>query len=377
MREDALGDQVQGPHERKGKHRDAVPTPPLETRHIFLDTQVFRKLGHNPRNRALTLLRDHIRAHRIILHTTDITLLEIKRQIRERVEAQVRAMDAAEKDFVQWRKASPANGPTAPIRMEAEALAADMFGQMTRFLTHDCSAVGHNALDLDPRQIFEKYFSRQPPFHGENSKEFPDAFALAALTQWCAEARERLYVVTEDKAMAETARRHASLLPLKDLHDVLTRATADLDAEGEAIADATLNLPNFDGSFQNALTLETKDVVFIYSGDLPEGEAYGGELISIDMIDGWSVVGLSQDRITLILGVHATVRVEIQFEDRDDAHYDREDGVWFGVRSAATEIDEEVRLEVLVDLDRVTGLVIEARILDDEVGVHGPSDYEY
>ncbi|KAK0358411.1 hypothetical protein LTR94_035548, partial [Friedmanniomyces endolithicus] len=71
--------------------------------------------------------------------------------------------------------------------------------------------------------------------------------------------------------------------------------------------------------------------------------------------------------------------VEIQFEDRDDGRYDREDGVWYGVRSAATEIDEEVRLRVLVNLDRSSGKVVEARILDDEFGVHAPSHdgYDY
>lgn len=365
--------------ERKGRTKGAAPAIPLETRHVFLDTQVYRKLGHNPRNRALAVLYDHIRAHKIILHITDVTLLEIQRQIRERIDAQIRAMEAVEKHFVQWRKASPSNGPSAPITIEAEPLAADMFDQIRQFVTQDCSAVGHNALDVDPRIIFDTYFTRQPPFHGENSKEFPDAFALAALTRWCSEKRERLYVVTEDKAMAEAAARHSDLLPLKDLHDVLTRAAADLDTEGEAIAEATLNLPGFDNSFLDALTEEMKAVVFIYSGDLPEGEAYEGALVSVEVIDDWSVVGLSQNRITLILSVMAIARVEIQFEDRDDARYDREDGVWYGARSAATEIDEEVRIQVLVDLDRSSGQVVEARILDDEVGVHGPSDdiYDY
>ncbi|ANF53639.1 hypothetical protein DA69_02025 [Brevundimonas naejangsanensis] len=159
-------------------------------------------------------------------------------------------------------------------------------------------------------------------------------------------------------------------------------ASSALDEVSQVLSHffwCALNLPGFDNSFLDALTEEMKAVVFIYSGDLPEGEAYEGALVSVEVIDDWSVVGLSQNRITLILSVMAIARVEIQFEDRDDARYDREDGVWYGARSAATEIDEEVRIQVLVDLDRSSGQVVEARILDDEVGVHGPSDdiYDY
>jgi hypothetical protein len=52
------------------------PAERLASRHIFLDTQVYRALGHNPANRALALLKEQVNSHRVVLHTTDITLLE-------------------------------------------------------------------------------------------------------------------------------------------------------------------------------------------------------------------------------------------------------------------------------------------------------------
>jgi hypothetical protein len=51
------------------------PAEPLSTRHVFLDTQVYRELGHDPANPALVTLKEQIKAHRVVLHTTDITLL--------------------------------------------------------------------------------------------------------------------------------------------------------------------------------------------------------------------------------------------------------------------------------------------------------------
>lgn len=84
----------------KKKQKTATP---LETRHVFLDTEVYNKLKHNAANRALTLLAEHIAAHRIVLHVTDINLAEIKRQIAEEVEQTRAALTRIEKDLTRWR----------------------------------------------------------------------------------------------------------------------------------------------------------------------------------------------------------------------------------------------------------------------------------
>ncbi len=355
------------------------PAKPLETRHVFLDTQVYRNLRHNPANRALTLLLEQIEAHRIVLHTTDITLMEVRRQIRESVIAHSRELGKLEKDLAQWRKASPDKGPSPPITMDVDELAEQMFGQLRQFLLRDCRAVHHEALGIPAGDVFSRYFRREPPFHGENSKEFPDAFALEVLSRWCMAEEESLYVVTQDGAMLKFADDHSLMLPMPKLHQVLASASADVDPDGNAeiLAEASITGQDFDGSFEVAMRDQIEDMVFVYVGELADGEAYQGELLSIEQIDGWTVVGLSGGRITLILSAVVSVKVEVQYEDRENASYDREDGVWFGAESGSTEVEEEVQLEVLVDLDRARGAVLEARILTPEVTIHGPFEYDY
>jgi hypothetical protein len=75
---------------RTVSERQHRPPEPLSTRHIFLDTQVYRALWHNPANRALRTLKDQIEDRRVVLHTSDITLLEVRRQICESVLTQQR-----------------------------------------------------------------------------------------------------------------------------------------------------------------------------------------------------------------------------------------------------------------------------------------------
>lgn len=357
----------------KNQHRLVEP---LASRHIFLDTQVYRALGHNPANPAMTLLKKQVTSHRVVLHTTDITLLEVRRQIRERVLKQQRELSAIEKDLARWRKSAPKAAPNRAVEFDAEALSTELFQQFEQFLSRECSAEVHFALAVAPTVIFESYFDRKPPFDGEDSKEFPDGFVVEALRQWCREQGDRMQVVTEDKAMRRAVSADERLLALKDIHEVLARAASDLGADGEAAAEAVFSEPAFERSLEVALRPQMKELGFVYVGDLLDGEAYEGELLSIGQVGDWSVVGLSDRRVTLILDAEVKVRVEIQYEDRDHAIYDREDEQWYGAETASTEIDDEVDIEILVEVERKSGTVRAAKILTQEVSIHGPSDWD-
>jgi hypothetical protein len=350
---------------------------PLASRQVFLDTQVYRALGHNPANRAMALLKEHVISHRVVLHTTDITLREVKRQIRERVFARQRELNAMEKDLARWRKSAPRAAPTRAIEFEAETLSTELFQQFEYFLRNECKARVHEAFAVAPAVVFENYFDRKPPFDGDDSKEFPDGFVVEALVQWCREHGDQMHVVTEDKAMTRAVAADERLLALKNIHEVLTRAAADLGANGEAIAEAVLDHPAFDSSLEAALRHQMKEVVYVYVGDLPDGEAYEGKLLSIEEVSGWSVVGLSDRRVSLILDARLKVRVEVQYEDRDGAIYDGEDDRWFGAETTSTEVDDEIDVEILVEVERETGIVREARVLNQEVSINGPSDQDY
>ena len=53
----------------------------LQTRHVFLDIEVYRRYGHNLHGEVLQRLLQLTKDHISTLHITDITLAEIKRQL--------------------------------------------------------------------------------------------------------------------------------------------------------------------------------------------------------------------------------------------------------------------------------------------------------
>jgi hypothetical protein len=351
------------------------PAEPLETRHVFLDTQVYRALGHNPENPALKTLKDHIQAHRLVLHTTDITLLEVKRQLMEAAQTRARELVAIEKDLRRWRKQAPKATPKQALEIDAAAIGEELFGRFHSFLTHECRAKVHHALTtVSAEEIFQSYFARKAPFDREESKEFPDAFAVAALSKWATGSGDKVHVVTEDGAMGRAANADPNLLPLKTVQEVLTRASAEIGPEAEGIAEALLNAPAFDATFERLLQAGVKDMAFIYAGDLAEGEAYEGQLTEIEQVGDWSIVGLSDKRISLLLGATIKVSVEVQYEDRDSAVYDREDGVWIGTEDAAMQVEDEAEVEVLVEIDRASGEIVGGEVLTSEISISGPYD---
>ena len=69
--------------------------------------------------------------------------------------------------------------------------------------------------------------------------------------------------------------------------------------------------------------------------------------------------------------------MEVQFEDYDSAIYDREDDHWYGVENGSTKVEDDVDVEIVVEANRVSGEVVGAKVLTNEIGVFGPSDWGY
>lgn len=152
---------------------------PLDSRHIFLDTQVYRKLGHNVANPALRSLAKHIEARTVVLHITDLTLREVKRQIHDDVEARTREIATIEKTLRRWRHSIPELA--AAPHIDGAAIAAALYRTFEGTIVDKWSAVFHCALEVSPKVVFDDYFARRAPFDQNGIKEFPDSFIFKAL----------------------------------------------------------------------------------------------------------------------------------------------------------------------------------------------------
>lgn len=354
-----------------------VQPQPLETRHIFLDTQVYRRLHHNVANPALTTLARHIADRTVVLHITDITLLEIRRQITEEVSARARDLATIEKSFRRWRHTTKSLPDLQPI--DAAVIADGLFRRFTNTIVDDWAATVHFAQQLPASTIFAAYFARHPPFDQEGSKEFPDAFMLKALEQWCAANGVLLHVVTQDVAMERAVKASGVLRHIATIEEVLNRASVLPDGDLETVADTVMAAPGFDGALELLVEGIGDELIFDYRGDLPEAEVVGHSIGAIEEVSDYSIVWAGSKSVCMILTVVANIVIGIQYEDRSLAMYDREDDRWFGGETAITELSAKLPLELFVEVELDNFRAVSSELLRTEYSVsesYSWPDYE-
>ena len=347
-----------------------APETGLLTHHVFLDTEVFRQLGHNPENPLLKTLAEQISARGLQLHTTDITLAEIRRQLLEFVGKAAQAVLSAKKKMGRWRHRHPEIVTQEIGEIDAERLSQAAFDALSHAVMTEWHATVHQATKEPGEEIFEAYFQRLPPFAELDSKEFPDAFVVKCLERWCVRNRERMYVVTADKAMTDAVRATSVLLPARTLDSLLALVAATETPDIRHTAEKLLAKSDVLQGIQEAIVANIDDLIPIYTGDeLPEGEVAGHELTGDIEIVEFTVVAASDTDVTVMMDVRTPLVIQVDYEDRSSATYDHEEDVYFGAETDQAEIEDDPTIRVFAKIRRSPAEVHSLRILTNEVDV--------
>lgn len=326
----------------------------LETRNIFLDTQVFRANDHNLSTKIMTVLSDYLADGVFLLHTTDVTLREISKQICAKESELTNDHNKVVRDLKRWNNRyrlthhhlpvpDPLSEPTQPTRA---------YQDLVWTLRHDWSAHQHNAADLPIGPVLDQYFGGHAPFDKEGSKEFPDAIALLALETWCARAGEIIYVVSKDKAVRRAAIERDHFVAIDSLENLFALVTAADDHDMTATICAAFDELSLLGKLQDILSQKIDWVGGYYDGDKYEASILGMELLEIEEIEDLTVLRVDQDSVSCLTRVRLLVSAEIDYQDVSIAIWDKEDGCYFGAESLVTEIQDSITTRIFVQLER-------------------------
>lgn len=180
-----------------------------------------------------------------------------------------------------------------------------------------------------------------------------------------------MYVVTKDAAVLRYATASKLLHPLETIDELLGAAERSADGEdgdAEALADALLNLPEFDYRFEQALEPLIEGLEIVYAGDLPDGEttgaSFGGTIHFVD----YQIVSRTSRRIGLLVNSDVEIDVDVAFENRRYAAYDREDDVLIGGEWDTTVVKVTVTLELYLEIE-VNGEIVNADLIRNEYHV--------
>lgn len=345
--------------------------PVLVTHHVFLDTQVYRTQAHNPDSPLLQTLRDHILADRLVLHITDITLAEIERQLGELAAEPTSALKKARRQFGGWRKRLPKIVRGDFPEFDQAVVAKAAFKQFRKRAQEDWRVVDHDATAVAAANIFRDYFCRKPPFEHKGSKEFPDAFIVRALEEWCTENNERMYVIGSDKAMAAAVQKSPVLLHMQSLPELLQSVVAMESPDLIAKASDLLEKSKVRDALQEEIESKIDELTPVYvGGDLADGEVTSHTINGDIEIDDYKVLASSDRDISVLLRLTVPLKIVIDYEDLSSATYDKEDDIYFGTEAAEVEIEQETAIRVFVRLTRKPTGVASLQFMTSEFDVH-------
>jgi len=270
------------------------------------------------------------------LKLTDVTLREFEAHVAECLSEANKALETKTRNTRILRNFDRGGFGVLFERLDEEKLR----NHLMNLLQSDFqSAKGEiiSAMNVSVLAVFDKYFEKRPPFGPAKKKaEFPDAFVMAALEDWCGQNKQELYIVSSDGDMEATCSAKGPLFHLKSMGEFVDLVLRDEDDETEFLAQFFVDNPL---PIIQAITAEFEDRMMYLEDEDGDGEA------SVSEVDLGSaaVVSLEENEAVLELDATVSFSAHVSYQDRD---------LTWDYKSTDLDRTETVPVEVTIQFER-------------------------
>jgi predicted nucleic acid-binding protein len=195
---------------------------------VFLDTSVLAGQQYNFASTALSTFIPLAKKHSLTLLLPEPTESEIVRQIRERSQEALKALEDARRraPFLSKWKHFPPKQTSYTTDWEVMRIATTEWQEFLK--NFSLAKLDYSGVDL--KTVMHWYDRITPPFReGKKRKEFPDAFAIAIIEAHARKTGATIAVVSEDTDMKLACDRFSSLLYFKSLPALTELLLSDTD----------------------------------------------------------------------------------------------------------------------------------------------------
>jgi len=205
--------------------------------------------------------------------------------------------------------------------------------------------------------IFSRYFDGLAPFSEKKRSEFPDAFIVATLSEWCWRESEMMYVVSADSGFREAALAmgRGRLIPLERLEEFLDLIVS---AEGEpTAATAQYWVDSHRQAISRAISERFATGTGFWVSDA-DGEVFDIEIEALELQTPL-LVEVDETEAVFDIPFEITFTAELDYEVPGTGVYDSEDKVMLFAERARVRVRRtddhiaEVRLQVIQPAGRV------------------------
>lgn len=250
---------------------------------------------------------------------------------------------------------------------------------------------------VDPQGIFEDYFNTKPPFSSTGNKkaEFPDAFVIKGLLQYCnSNTESQVLVVSNDLDWYDALSTYTQINIVKTLKDALTFLWQQLGDKTEFVSHIwSIMIPNIMTEIASVAEREAFSVDCIYE---PE-DIDISRIRATNMIGNMTPLEITENCVL----VHATASLSVdgivEYLDENRSLWDKEDQCYYfmaytrtSFNNASAEVECEVRLTfpsdgsmkpIEIDCVRITNKydieidISEAETTDEDITDYGEDDW--
>ncbi len=311
----------------------------LETPYVFVDTQVFVASGFDYDSGRLAHAKQLAVDGRIRFLTTDITRREIISNIQEAVSI---ATGIVQKLRQKGRVLATSKEPSFDAVFNAYdegKIVAHLADRLREFETDS----GTTLLDIgatSTTEVFRKYFERRPPFSDKKKSEFPDAFVLQTLEDWCSQGDTKAYVISGDSdtaAACEASDRLIHLDSLEELFEIIATEDEELgDLARQLVESCFPGVKRIAGEKFKSLGFYLED---------QEGDVSGVDVREIEG-DDLHIVEIDRDTIYFVWEATVTFSADVVYDDMNTAIYDSEDKVAYAWQEIDTELERSFEISI-------------------------------
>jgi hypothetical protein len=316
----------------------------LLTGNVFIDTSEFYRLQFDVAGNILSRLATYAHQGWIHFYTTWVT----RQEIRANVSELVKKANAARRNFQHQASILKRLREYQTLFIdgneveETEKILAQIDEYFKRVKAFEVSL-----RNVSSQAIFERYFMADPPFGpGKSKSEFPDAFVLQVLENWCKDNTASMYVVSGDLAMKAFCEHSECLHYLPTTQKFLDLVTRFNEDEASSVASKAFKLN--EEKVRKSIESTFKSWGFYLKDQV-------GEDVEIEFVDSMELgepdlLEVSPGEALFALEFTINFTANLAFDDPDSGIWDSEEKVMLFVETAHETIEETLDLEAEIRL---------------------------
>lgn len=319
----------------------------LEAKNIFIDTSAYMQNNFDYSNSSFSALKSLIKSGDLRLFITIITENEIKSNIKQEIDkARVVTKKFSNEGRILWSVTS-FDFKTLFRNKKLDNVEDELIEQLNKFLK-ETKAKYIPINNVNPEKVFDLYFEVKPPFgSGDKKEEFPDAFVIEALKDWCDKNDDKIYVISNDKDFKTALTGNTEAIYLKNIEqflDLYNKFMSDLPDKILDILDDVKVLENIEDKIKE----EFETIVFWLDDE--DGAVEDVEATDVTIEDRY-VINSTNDYAELDVDAEITFSAEVSFLDNERSYYDKEEGKYLVRNYLKGRVQRKIRIPVKLEIE--------------------------